>query len=43
MEVYGIGFHEIALLRLNLEMEANAEVGAWPKVGKAGRGSTTDP
>jgi hypothetical protein len=29
MKVYGIGFHEIALLRLNLEMEANAKVGAW--------------
>jgi hypothetical protein len=38
MKVYGIGFHEIALLRPNLEMEANAEVGAWPKVGKAGEG-----
>lgn len=39
MKVYGIGFHDLALLHSIWEIEANAEVEAW----KSGGGSTTDP
>jgi hypothetical protein len=30
-------FPRDSIASLNLEIEANAEVGAWPKVGKAGK------
>jgi hypothetical protein len=39
MKVYGIGFYDISIASLNLEIEANAEVEAR----KSGGGSTTEP
>jgi len=41
MKVYGTSFPD-SIASLNLEIEANAEVEAWPKVGSGGGSTVQD-